>query len=177
MSKSLQLRGLQKARLCCLSLSFGVCPSSCPLSWWCYPTVSSSTTLFSFCLQSFPVSGSFPVSWLFTSDDQIIGASVSASVSPSNEYSGLNSFRIDWFDLLAVQGTLKGLLQHHSSKTSILQAQHSFWVFPKLDPNIREFLVLACLEICTSKLVGWISSFKIVDQRYFYSILFSKITL
>ena len=142
-----------------------------------HPTISSSVDSFSFCPQSLPETGSFPVSRLFTSDDQIIGASVSASVSPSNEYSGLNSFRIDWFDLLAVQGTLKGLLQHHSSKTSILQAQHSFWVFPKLDPNIREFLVLACLEICTSKLVGWISSFKIVDQRYFYSILFSKITL
>ena len=59
------------------------------------------------------------MSWLFASGGQSIGASASASVSPSNEYSGLISFRIDWFYLLAVQGTLKSLLQHHSSKASI----------------------------------------------------------
>ena len=69
---------------------------------------------FSFCLQSFPASGSFPMSRLFTSGGQRIGASF--SISPSNEYSGLISFRMDWLDLLAVQGTLKSLLQHHSSK-------------------------------------------------------------
>ena len=66
----------------------------------------------------FPSSGSFPRSQ-FTSGGRSIGASTSASV-PSNEYSGLISFRIDWLDLLAVQGTLKSLLQHHSSKASIL---------------------------------------------------------
>ena len=60
------------------------------------------------------------MSWLFTSGDQNIGASASASVLPMSEYSGLISFRTDWFDLLAVQGTLKSLLQHHSSKASIL---------------------------------------------------------
>ena len=72
-------------------------------------------------LQSFPESGSFPVSQLFTSGGQSIGASASTLVSPSNEYSGFISFRIGWFDLLAVQGTLKSLLQHHSLKASILQ--------------------------------------------------------
>ena len=66
--------------------------------------------IFSFCLQSFPASGSFPVNRLFTSCGQSIGFSF--SISPSNEYSGLISFKIDWFDLLAVQGTLKNLLQH-----------------------------------------------------------------
>ena len=60
----------------------------------------------------------FPMTWLFMSGGQSIGSSF--SMSPSNEYSGLISFRIDWFDLLAVQGTLKSLLQHHSSKASIL---------------------------------------------------------
>ena len=67
---------------------------------------------------SFPQSESFPMSWLFTSDEK--DWSFSFSISPSNEYSELISFRFDWFDLLAVQGTLKSLLQHHSSNTSIL---------------------------------------------------------
>ena len=70
------------------------------------------------CLQSFPPSGSFPMSQFFTSGGQSIGASASASVLPMN--SGLMSFRMDWLDLLAVQGTLKSLLQHHSLKASIL---------------------------------------------------------
>ena len=74
---------------------------------------------FSSCLQSFPASGSFPMSQFFTSGGQSIG-SFSFSISPSNEYSGLTSFRMDWLDILAVQGTLKSLLQHHSSRTSSL---------------------------------------------------------
>ena len=60
------------------------------------------------------------MSWLFASGGQSIGASASASVLPMSEYSGLISFRTDWFDLLAVKGTLKSLLQHHNSKASIL---------------------------------------------------------
>ena len=82
---------------------------------------------FSSHLQSFPASRSFPMSQLFTSGGQSIG-SFSFSISPSNEYSGLISFRIGWFDLLAVQGTLKSLLQHHSSKTSVLQHSAFFIV-------------------------------------------------
>ena len=70
-------------------------------------------------LQSFPALGSFPVSQFFASGEQKYW-SFSFSISPSNVYSGLISFRIDWFDLLAVQGTLKSLLQHHSSEASIL---------------------------------------------------------
>ena len=81
----------------------------------------------SLCLQSFPASGSFPISQLFPSDGQCIGAS-SFSLSPSNEYSGLISFRMGWLDLLAVQGTLKSLLQHRSSKASILWCSASFTV-------------------------------------------------
>ena len=75
---------------------------------------------FSSCPQSLPASVSFPMSQFLASGGQNIGASASASVIPS-EYSGLISFRVDWFDLLAVQGTLKSLLQHHSLKISILQ--------------------------------------------------------
>ena len=85
------------------------------------------STSFSSCLQSFPPSGSFPIIRFFTSGGQSIGASA-FSISPSNEYSGLISFRIDRLDLLAVQGTLKSLLQHHSSKASILQVSAFFIV-------------------------------------------------
>ena len=81
--------------------------------------LSSSVILFSSCPQSFPASGSFPMSQLFASGGQNIGV-FSFNISPSNEHSGLISFRADWLDLLAVQGTLKSFLQHHSSKASIL---------------------------------------------------------
>ena len=126
MSDSLQPHGLQHAMFLCPPLSFAVCSNSCPLSWWCYLTISSSAAPFSFCLQSFPASGFFPNEsallrirwpkyWIF-------------SISPSNEYSGLMSFRTHWFDLLAVQGTVKSLLQHHNSKASILQRSAFFMV-------------------------------------------------
>ena len=77
-------RELQHARLFCPPVSPGVCSDSCPLSWWCYLTVSSSAALLFSCLQSFPASGSFPVSWLFTSGGQSIRASASSSVLPMN---------------------------------------------------------------------------------------------
>ena len=73
---------------------------------------------FSSCPQSFPASGSFQMSQLWVSGGQSTGFSF--NISPSNEHSGLISFRMDWLDLLAVQGTLKSLLQHHGSKASIL---------------------------------------------------------
>ena len=112
--------------LLCPSPSPGVCPSSCPLNQWCYPTISSSVVPISSCLQSFPASGSFQMSHFFSSGGQSIG--FSASTNPSKEYLGLISFRMDWFYLLAVQGTLKSLFQHHSSKASILQRSASFIV-------------------------------------------------
>ena len=83
-SDSLQPHGLQHTRLPCPSLSPGVCSNSCPLGWWCHPTISSSVTPFFFCPQSFPASGSFPMSQLFTSDGQSTGASASASVLSMN---------------------------------------------------------------------------------------------
>ena len=100
-SDSLWPHGLQHTSLLCPLLPLGVCSNSCPLSWWCYLIISSSATPFSFCLQSFPASRSFPMTWLFALGDQNTGASASA-ISPSNEYSGLISFNTDWFDLLAV---------------------------------------------------------------------------
>ena len=109
-----------------LPLSLGVCSNSCPLSQLFYPTISCSVVPFSSCLQSFPAFGFFPMSWLFASGGQSIGTSASA-VGPSNKYSGLISFRIDWLDLPVVQGTLKSLFQHHGSKGSIFGAQPSWW--------------------------------------------------
>ena len=83
-SDSLWLHGLQHARLPCPSPNFGICLNSCPSSWWCHPAISSFIVPFSSCLQSFPASGSFPMSQFFTSGDQSIGASASASVLPMN---------------------------------------------------------------------------------------------
>ena len=87
----------------------------CPLNWRCHPTISSSVTTFSSCPQSFPASGSFLINQLFHVRWPKYW-SFSFSISPSNEYSGLISLRIDWFHLLAVQGILKSLLQDHNSK-------------------------------------------------------------
>ena len=84
MSNSLLPHGLQQDRLPCPSPSPRVCSNSCPLSQWCHPTISSSVVPISSHLQSFPASGSFPMSWLFPSGGQSIGASASASVFPKN---------------------------------------------------------------------------------------------
>ena len=84
MSDSLQPHGLQHARPPCPSLTPGAYPSSCPLSQWCHPTISSSVVPFSFCPQSFPASGSFQMSQLFASGGQSIVVSASTSVLPMN---------------------------------------------------------------------------------------------
>ena len=123
-------QGLQTARPPCPSPTHGAYSNSCPLIRWCHPTISSSVVPFSSHLQSFPASGSFQISQLFESGGQSIGVSASAFqwTSPSNEYSGLISFRMDWLDLLPDQGTLKSLIQHHSSKASILHRSAFFMV-------------------------------------------------
>ena len=117
-SDPLRPQGLQHARPPCPSPTPGVSSNSCPLSRWCHPTISTSVVHFSSCLQSFPASGSFQ--WVSSLHQVAKVLEFSFSISPSNEYSGLTSFRIDWLDLLAVHGTLKSLLQQHSSKASIL---------------------------------------------------------
>ena len=108
--------GLQHARLACPSPAPGAYSNSRPLSQWCHPVISSLFIPFFSHLQSFPASGSvlvlcirWPKYWSF-----------SFSISPFSEYLGPISLRMDWLDLLAVQGTLKSLFQHHSSKASIL---------------------------------------------------------
>ena len=126
-SHALRPHGLQHARPPCPLPIPRVYPNSPPLSWWCHQTISSFVIPFSSHLQSFSPSGSSQMSQIFASGGQSIGVSASASDLPI-EYSGLISFRIDWFDLLAVQGTLKSLLQHHSSKTAILRCSDIFTV-------------------------------------------------
>ena len=164
-SYSLRPHESQHARPPCPSQTPGVYSNSCPSSRWCHPAISSSVVPFSFCSQSLPALGSFPMSQLFAASlmrqrsctmlhppfsfcsprtDVLQGLlhqlrkipvrvfsnestlrmrwpkyrSFSFSISPSNEHPGLISFRMDWLDLLAVQGTLKSLFQHHSSKAS-----------------------------------------------------------
>ena len=127
MSHSLQPHGLQHVRPPCPSPTPGVYSNSCSLSRWCHPTTSSSVIPFSSHLQSFPESESFQMSQLVTSGGHK-SWSFSFNISPSYEYSGLISFKIDWLDLLAVQGSLKSLFQHHSSKASILRCSAVFIV-------------------------------------------------
>src|SRR5574340_1176472 len=140
--------------------------------------MSSSVVPFSSHLQSFPASGSFQMIQLFTTGGQSIGVSASASVLPMNTQ---DSFRMDWLDLLAVQGTLKSLLQHHSSKASILwhsaffivQFSHPYvtpgktlaltrWTFvgkvTSLFFNMRSRLVITFLPRSKRLLISWLQS-------------------
>ena len=124
---ALQRHGLQHTRLPCPSLSTGVCSDSCPLSQRSHqPSHSLSHPL---CFLP-PVFSSFRV---FSNESALCIRwpkywSFSLNISPSNEYPGLISFRMDWLDLLTVQGILKSLLQHHSSKASILRCSAFFIV-------------------------------------------------
>ena len=120
-SDSLRPHGLQHSRLPCPSPSPGVCSNSCPLSWMVMP---SNHLILSHPLLLLP---SLFLSIRVFSNESALRIrwpkywSFSCSFSPSNDYSGLISFRMDWLDLFSVQGTLKSLLQHHSSNTSIFQ--------------------------------------------------------
>ena len=125
--------GLQHARPPCLWPSPRVYSKSYPLSQWCHPIISSSVVPFFSCLQSFPASGSFQMKQLYTSGDQSIGVSASMTVLPMKLRT--DSFRMDWLDLLAVQETLKSLLQHHSSKASILWCS-AFFIVQLSDPYL-----------------------------------------
>ena len=118
---------LQHMRPPCPSPTPGVHPNSCPLSWWCHPTISFPIVPLLLLPSIFPSIRVFsnesahhirwPKDWSF-----------SFNISPFDEHPGLISYRMDWLDLLAVQGTLKSLLQHHSSKASILQCSAFFIV-------------------------------------------------
>ena len=113
MSESLWPHGLECTRFLSPPLSPRVCANPCPLIWWCHPTISSSFVSFSFSPWSFSASGSFPVSWLFASDGQSIGASASASVFPMNIQGWFPLGLIGWISLQS-----KGLSRVFSSTTA-----------------------------------------------------------
>ena len=125
-SDSLWPHGLQHARPPCPSQSPEVCPNSCSLHWWCHPAISSSDaypilllpSIFS-SIRDFSNESAFRIRW---------PKYWSFSISPSSEYLGLISLKTDWLDLLAVQGTFRSLLQHHSLKASILWHSAFFMV-------------------------------------------------
>ena len=120
---TLRPHGLQHARPPCPSPTPRVYPNSCLLTRWCHLTISSSVIPFSSCLQSFPASGSFPMSQLFASGGQSIGVSASASVLPMNSQ---DWFPLGWTGWISLQS--KGLLQHHSSKASVFLCSALFIV-------------------------------------------------
>ena len=147
-SHSLRLHGLQHTGLPCPLPTPGAYSNSYPLSWWCHPTISSSFIPFS--LQP----SIFPSIRVFSNESVLLIRwskywSFSFSISPSNEYSGLISFRMDWLNLFVVQGTLESLLQHHSSKAEILwhsvffivQLSHPYMTTGKIIALTRQTLV------------------------------------
>ena len=138
MSDSLQSHGLQYTSLPCPSPTPGASSNSCPLSRWCHPTISSSVVPFSSCLQSFPASGSFQVSQFFASGGQSIRVSASTSVLPVSTQDWSPLGWTGWI-FLQSKGLSKSLLQHHSSKASILwrsaffivQLSHPYMTSPR----------------------------------------------
>ena len=132
MSDSLRPHELQHARPPCPSPTPRVYSNSCPSSWWCHPAISSSVIPFSSCPNPSQDQVFFNESTLCMRWPKYW--SLSFSISPSNEHPGVISFRMDWLDLLAVHGTPKSLLQHYTSKASILR--HS--AFKKTLTSIRD---------------------------------------
>ena len=179
MSDSLWSHGLQHARPSCASKTQRIYSNSCPLSQWFHPIISSCRPLLLppsilLSIRVFSNQSVFCIRWLKY-------WSFSFSIIPSNEYSGLVSFRMDWLDLLAVQGTLKSLLQHHSLKASILvhsaffivQLSHPYmttgktialtrWTFVgkrvSLLFNMLSRLVITCLPRSKCLLLSWLQS-------------------
>ena len=122
----MQLHGLQHARPPCPSPSPEVYSNSCPLSWWCHSIIESSVAPFSFCLQSFQHQGLYK--WVSSSHQVAKVLEFQLQHQSLQRIFKIDFFRMNWLDLLAVQGTLKSLLQHHSSKASILQCSTFFIV-------------------------------------------------
>ena len=143
MAGTLHPHGLQRTKLSCPSVYPGVCSNSCPSSQWCHPTISSSVITFSSCPQFFPASVfpnksalciRWPEYWSF-------------SISLFNEHPGLISFRIDWFDLLAVQGILESLFQHNL-KASILWHSTFFMVQLSHPYTTGKTVTLTYTDLC-----------------------------
>ena len=136
-TNSLPPYGLQHTRLPCPSSSSGACSNSCPSSWWCHPTISSSVISFSSCPQSFPASGSFPMSQFFASSGQNIGASASESVLPMNIQNWSLLGLTDWISLCSPRdsqesSTTPQFKNINSSMLSLLYGRtltsiHDYW--------------------------------------------------
>ena len=169
MSDSLAPHGLQHTRLLCPPLSPRICSSSCPLSWWCHPTISVSVAPFSSFPQSFRASGSFPMSCLFIPGGQSIGASASASVLPMNIQGW---FPLGLTDLISLQSKR---LSRVFSNTTV--QKHQFfgahmttgktkalakWIFVSkvisLLFNALSRLVIAFLSRSKRLLISWLHS-------------------
>ena len=172
LSSSLQPHGLQHSRLPCPSLSPRVCLNSCLLSRWCHPTISSSVDPFSSCPQSFPASGSFPMSQLFTSGGQSIGASALASVHARNIQGW---FPLGWTGLISLLS--KGFSRVFSNTT--VQRHQLFSTLPHIctwllslhrAPTGSQFMVIL-IQNCSS-----ITDKLAVDTCSRYSMNYFKIS-
>ena len=183
MSDCLRPHRLQHARLPCPSPTPRACSNSCPSSRWCHPTISSSVVPFSSCLQSSPASGSFPVSQFFTTGGQSIGVSASASVLPKNIQ--------DWFPLgltglISLQSKgLSTVLQHHSSKASILwcfaffmvQLSHPHVITGKILPLTRGIFVSKVTSLLFNALSRFFIAFLPRNKHLLISWLQSHLTV
>ena len=174
MSDSLQPHGPQHTRPPCPSPTLRVYLNSCPLSRWCHPTISSSVVLPSI----------FPSIRVFSNESVLRIKwpkywSFSFSINPSNEHPGLISFRMDWLYLLAIQGTLKRLLQHHRSKASILhhsvvfivQHTHPYKTTGKTIALIRWTIVGKVMSLLFNMLSGLVITFLLRSKRLLISWL------
>ena len=162
----------------CPSPTPGVDSDSCPLSWWCHPTISSSVVPFSSSLQSFPASGSFQMSQFFASGSQSIGASASTSVLPMNIQ---DWFPLGWTGLISLQSKrLSRVPQHHSSKASILwqsaffivQLSHPYMTTGKI-PLTRWTFVGKVMSLLFNMLSRLVIAFLPRSQRLLISWLLS----
>ena len=178
MSNPLRPHGLQHTRPPCPSPTPRVYWNSCPLSGWCQPTISSSVIPFSSHLTSFPANR-------VVSNESVLRIrwqkywSFSLNISPSDEHPGLISFRMDWLDLLAVQGILKSLLQHHSSKASIsqcsafftVQLSHPYMTTGKTIPLTRWTFVGKVMSLLLTMLSKLVIAFLPRSKRLLFSWL------
>ena len=155
-SNSLQPHGLQHTRLPCPSPFPGACSNSCPSSQWCHPTISSSVIRFFSCLQSFPESGFFLISQLFTSGGQSIGAS--ASVPPVNIQGW---FPLGWTGLISLQS--KGLSRGFSNTT--IQKHQFFGAQPSLWPHSQHTYMTTGKTIALTR---WTFVGKVMSLLFFF---------
>ena len=137
MSNSLRPHQLQHTRLLCLSPYPRVCSNSCPLSWWCFPAISSSVVSFSSCVQSFPASGSFLMSWFFASGGRSTGASASASGLPKNTQ---DRSPLEWTSWISLQS--KGLSRVFSNTT--VQKHQIVYLFSIWENSLLETSEAIC---------------------------------